>query len=101
MQDMRIQYLTSCSLHAFFMYCAVIVMFVILQLACKSSLDNRAIELVQMLGNSQILNLAIKYASKQNRRLAEKLLEIAPSIGDENGESNSFISVSISIQFRK
>lgn len=75
--------------------------FVNWQLACKSNLDHRALELVQMLGNPQILNLAVKYASKQNRRLAEKLLEIAPMIGDENGENNSFTSVSSRICYKK
>lgn len=47
-------------------------------LACKSNLDDRAIELLEMLRNEQLLNLCVKYAAKQNRRLAEKLREIAP-----------------------
>lgn len=51
-------------------------------LACKSSMDDRALELLEMLGNSQLLNLCVKYAAKQNRRLAEKLMEIAPLMGN-------------------
>lgn len=52
-------------------------------LACKSSLDNRAIELLQMLRNPQLLNLCVKYAAKQNRRLAEKLMEIGPMMNGD------------------
>lgn len=39
-----------------------------------------------MLGNPQLLNLAMKYASKQNRRLAEKLMEIAPLMQNSDND---------------
>lgn len=53
-------------------------------LACKSNLDDRAIELMQMLRNPQLLNLCAKYAAKQNRRLAEKLMEIVPIVNNDS-----------------
>lgn len=57
-------------------------------LACKSNLDDRAMELMQMLGNPQLLNLCVKYAGKQNRRLAEKLMEIGPLLNGYDANSS-------------
>lgn len=37
-----------------------------------------------MLRNPQLLNLCVKYAAKQNRRLADKLMEMAPLITASN-----------------
>lgn len=49
-------------------------------------------ELIEMLGNPQLLTLAIKYASKQNRRLAEKLTELANSFTSDNEDLNYSVS---------
>ncbi|KAK4875420.1 hypothetical protein RN001_011842 [Aquatica leii] len=50
-------------------------------LACRNNLDQRALELIGMLANPQLVTLSIKYASKLNRRrLAEKLTELAASL---------------------
>lgn len=49
-------------------------------------MDDRAIELLTMLQDNQLVNLCIKYAAKQNRRLAEKLMEIAP-LNNSNSEN--------------
>lgn len=37
-----------------------------------------------MLRNPQLLSLCVKYAAKQNRRLAEKLMEMSSLIGDDD-----------------
>ncbi|KAK9692495.1 Minichromosome loss protein, Mcl1, middle region [Popillia japonica] len=54
-------------------------------LACKNNLDLRALELIEMLENPQILSLALKYAAKlDKRRMVEKLTELASKV-DFNG----------------
>lgn len=61
--------------------------FLFFKLACKNHLDQRAFELIELLGNTQVLNLALKYASKmERRRLVEKLTDLASKIEtlDEN-----------------
>ncbi|XP_030761821.1 WD repeat and HMG-box DNA-binding protein 1 isoform X2 [Sitophilus oryzae] len=60
-------------------------------LACKNDLDQRALEVIEIIGNAQILNLGLKYASKLNkRRLAEKLMELAGSLqAEEKAEEDS------------
>ncbi|KAF7279193.1 hypothetical protein GWI33_007600 [Rhynchophorus ferrugineus] len=54
-------------------------------LACKNDLDQRALELVEIIGNAQIVNLGLKYASKLNkRRLVEKLMELAEKLQQDD-----------------
>lgn len=49
------------------------------QLACRSEMESRAKELVEMIASPVLLPLAIKYASKLGRiHLAEKLGELSP-----------------------
>ncbi|XP_066141426.1 WD repeat and HMG-box DNA-binding protein 1 isoform X1 [Euwallacea fornicatus] len=56
-------------------------------LSCKNDLDQRAFELMQILGNQQVLNLALKYSSKVNRkRLSEKLIELGERLRQQNDE---------------
>ncbi|KAK5644872.1 hypothetical protein RI129_006172 [Pyrocoelia pectoralis] len=53
-------------------------------LACRNNLDQRALELITMLSNPQLVTLATKYATKLNRRrLAEKLMEMASNLHDD------------------
>lgn len=61
-------------------------------------MDQRAFEVMDILSNQQILNLALKYTTKLNkRRLAEKLMELASRLQEESHEdeepSRTFHSV--------
>lgn len=50
-------------------------------------MDQRAFELMQLLSNQPVLNLALKYTSKLNKkRLSEKLMELASRLEEENEE---------------
>lgn len=50
-----------------------------IQLACRSEMEARAKELIEMIASPALLPLAIKYASKLGRiHLAEKLSEMQP-----------------------
>lgn len=54
-------------------------------LSCKSDIDMRAFELIENLKDPQIVNLAIKYATKmQRKRLVEKLMQIETDNEEEN-----------------
>ncbi|KAB0794930.1 hypothetical protein PPYR_11769 [Photinus pyralis] len=67
-------------------------------LACRNNLDQRALELVTMLSNPQLVTLATKYASKLNRRrLAEKLVEMASMLHDDGSNSNETLCSSDSL----
>ncbi|KAF5308706.1 hypothetical protein FQR65_LT06067 [Abscondita terminalis] len=58
-------------------------------LACRNNLDQRALELIGMLANPQLLTLSIKYATKLNRRrLAEKLTELGATLQNCDEESS-------------
>ncbi|KAF5273925.1 hypothetical protein FQA39_LY01040 [Lamprigera yunnana] len=62
-------------------------------LACRNNLDQRALELIGMLENPQLVALSIKYATKLNRRrLAEKLTELAGNLENCEYEDTSFNS---------
>lgn len=51
-----------------------------MQLACRSEMESRAKELIEMIASPALLPLAIKYASKLGRiHLAEKLNEMLPA----------------------
>ncbi|RZC41194.1 WD repeat and HMG-box DNA-binding protein 1 [Asbolus verrucosus] len=65
-------------------------------LACRNNLDQRALELMEIIANPQLLNLSTKYAVKLNKKLlAEKLMEMAAKIMNEEDEfSNSFLEMS-------
>lgn len=57
------------------------------QLACRNNLDERALELMEILSNPQIITLALKYATKlERKRLAEKLMNLAMAVSEENGD---------------
>ncbi|KAK9890820.1 hypothetical protein WA026_012163 [Henosepilachna vigintioctopunctata] len=62
-------------------------------LSCKTNLDQRALEVMEILANSQVLSLGIKYASRlDKKRLVEKLTELASQLsaeGEENDISNA------------
>lgn len=61
-----------------------------LQLACKNDLDQRALELIEMIANPQLITLATKYAVKLNRqRLAEKLNDLALSLQESESDNNT------------
>ncbi|XP_060519101.1 WD repeat and HMG-box DNA-binding protein 1 [Cylas formicarius] len=62
-------------------------------LACKNDLDQRAFEFMEIIGNPQILNLGLKYATRlDKRRLAEKLTELAAKLINEEDETDVPIS---------
>jgi len=68
----------------------------IFALACKNDLNQRALELMEMMADPQLITLATKYATKLNKqRLAEKLIEIASSLQDDDHEDFSFNQSSI------
>lgn len=69
-------------------------------MAAKSNIDKRAVEFVQMLEDPQILQLAIKYATKQNNNMmAAKLMVLAKSmLKDSQQEEESLNSVGIGSQ---
>ncbi|KAJ8931896.1 hypothetical protein NQ314_015165 [Rhamnusium bicolor] len=57
------------------------------KLACKNNLDQRALEVMEILANPQILTLGLKYASKlDKRRLVEKLMDLATKLADETDD---------------
>ncbi|XP_057657701.1 WD repeat and HMG-box DNA-binding protein 1 [Diorhabda carinulata] len=57
-------------------------------LACKNNLDERALELMEIVLNPQIISLALKYASKlDKKRLAEKLTNLLTKITRESENS--------------
>ncbi|KAF2895708.1 hypothetical protein ILUMI_10488 [Ignelater luminosus] len=59
-------------------------------LACRNDLDQRALELVEMIANPQLVTLATKYAMKLNRqRLAEKLTELASSLQESEWDNTN------------
>ncbi|XP_017778224.1 PREDICTED: WD repeat and HMG-box DNA-binding protein 1 isoform X2 [Nicrophorus vespilloides] len=65
-------------------------------LAMKNNLEKRAVEFMEMLGNPQLLNLAVKYASKfDKRRLVEKLMDVASKI-DADADPPTFNGSSVS-----
>lgn len=54
------------------------------QIACRSEMEARAKELIEMLASPQLLPLAIKYAGKLGRiHLAEKLGELLPQFQEQ------------------
>ncbi|XP_063907743.1 WD repeat and HMG-box DNA-binding protein 1-like [Zophobas morio] len=60
-------------------------------LACKNGLDQRAVELMEILANPQLVSLATKYALKMNKRLiGEKLMELGSRLVGE-AEDTSFV----------
>lgn len=60
----------------------------VFQLACKNNLDERALELMEILLNPQIITLALKYATKlDKRRLAEKLTELLSKVSEETEDA--------------
>lgn len=59
-------------------------------------MDERALELMEILANPQILALGLKYATKlERRRLAEKLMNLAQQISEENDD----LGVNVSYHF--
>lgn len=63
-----------------------------MQLASKNNFDQRAVELLEMLGNPQLVQLAAKYANKLKKStLAQKLLDISfkPPDSDEEEENDT------------
>lgn len=54
------------------------------QLACRSEMETRAKELIEMIASPVLLPMAIKYASKLGRiHLAEKLGELLPQLEEQ------------------
>lgn len=52
-------------------------------------MDHRALELMELLSNPHLLTLAIKYASKlDKKRLSEKLIELATKIKGDSNDCN-------------
>lgn len=63
-------------------------------------MDERALELMEILANPQILTLGLKYATKlDRRRLAEKLMILAQQISEESDDLG--VSVCIYICYCK
>lgn len=59
------------------------------QLACRSEIEPRAIELMELLKDDRLLPLAAKYASRLGRmHLADKLSNLAESWETENDRLN-------------
>ncbi|XP_044753645.1 WD repeat and HMG-box DNA-binding protein 1 isoform X1 [Coccinella septempunctata] len=57
-------------------------------LACKTNLDQRAQEVMEILANPGIINLAIKYASKlDKKRLVERLTDLVARLADQESET--------------
>ncbi|KAL1505330.1 hypothetical protein ABEB36_004921 [Hypothenemus hampei] len=53
-------------------------------LACKNDLDQRALELMQIIGDKRLLDLSLKYTTKLNKkRLAEKLMDLAGKLQED------------------
>ncbi|XP_022906813.2 WD repeat and HMG-box DNA-binding protein 1 [Onthophagus taurus] len=62
-------------------------------LACKNSLDQRAFELIELVQNKQVTNLAVKYATKlERKRLLEKLIELQAKLESETGDEITELS---------
>lgn len=62
-------------------------------MACRSELEQRAQELVELIGSQQLLNLAIKYASKLGRmHLADKLGMLARNM-EERPETPTMVNI--------
>lgn len=62
----------------------MIIQFHNLQIACRTEMEARAKELIEMLASPHILPLAIKYAGKLGRlHLAEKLGELLPQFQEQ------------------
>ena len=67
----------SCSLHKSIYDCILFIYF-LLQLACRSGLDSRAISLCETMPSVEVVKLAAKYAAKLGKHhLAEKVTEVA------------------------
>ncbi|XP_008197856.2 WD repeat and HMG-box DNA-binding protein 1 [Tribolium castaneum] len=61
-------------------------------LACKNNLDQRAVELMEVLSNRQLVNLSTKYALKLNKKiLAEKLMEMAGRLMNDDDDSTNVV----------
>lgn len=59
------------------------------QLACRSEIEQRALELMELLKDDRLLPLAAKYASRLGRmHLAEKLTNLAESWEKETDKLN-------------
>lgn len=59
-------------------------------LACKTNLDQRAQEIMEILANPTIINLGIKYASRlDKKRLVEKLTDLAARLVNEEDVNNT------------
>lgn len=53
-------------------------------MACRTEMETRAKELIEMIASPQLLPHAVKYASKIGRmHLAEKLSELLPQLEEE------------------
>lgn len=60
----------------FSLSCCVILYCNIFQLACRSGLEHRALELSGLMPSQQVVQLAVKYATKLGKRqLAERLTD--------------------------
>lgn len=58
-----------------------ILILIYFQLACRSELEQRAQELIELIGSRDLLDLAIKYASRLGRmHLADRLTTMAKTI---------------------
>ncbi|KAL3269048.1 hypothetical protein HHI36_008131 [Cryptolaemus montrouzieri] len=66
-------------------------------LACKTNLDQRAQEIMEILSNTQILNLGMKYASRlEKRKLVEKLTDLASRLSEQMNENkNENVTVTV------
>lgn len=53
------------------------------QLACRSNVEFRAVELCQQIASQKVIELAIKYAARNNRMALANKLE---SIGEDKGQ---------------
>lgn len=70
-------------------------------MATKNNFDQRAIELLEMLGNPQLVQLAAKYASKLKKStLAQKLLDISFKSPDSDEEEETTNCVRIIYDFK-
>jgi chromosome transmission fidelity protein 4 len=60
-------------------------------LACKNDLDQRAVELMEIVAKPHLLNLCTKYAMKLHKKLlAEKLMELAAKLTNEDDDAAGF-----------
>lgn len=67
-------------------------------MACKTEHDERALELLSLINSVQLTNLALKYASRLNRRrLVDRLSELLNHLQnkDDSEDENNEVSVFI------